>query len=116
MRIKASNGKSTADQLKDILINTFPLATHTGIVRDLCSIKVDPKSKGKSVIFMWRKTTFKLTENLKVTEQDFTNTFSETDNSREVEAKIKSPLCSDIVVEAEKTPATEVTVQETVVA
>lgn len=105
MRIKATATKSTSEQLADILKDTFPQAINTGLSNDLCSIKTDPKSKGKSVFFMYKKTTFRMTENLKVTERDFTNTFTETAVAKEIEAMIKSRICSGVAVEAEKTPA-----------
>jgi len=87
MRVKSDN-RTVAAKLNDILIQTFPLARLTGKINDLVSIHPDKDSKGKAVLFTWKKTTFKLTENLKVKELDFTHTFANTELSNEAEALI----------------------------
>ena len=92
MKIKADGNKTIVSKLTDILNNTLPLTAVTGLNKDLSKIKSDPKSKGKSVLFSWRKGTYRLSENLKVMELDFTNSYVENEVSKEVEAMIKANL------------------------
>jgi len=82
------NNKTVAATLNDLIVSTFPLARNTGKANDLVSVHIDPKSKGKAVTFTWKKTTLKLTENLKVKELDFTNTYTDTELSKEAETLI----------------------------
>jgi hypothetical protein len=106
MKITTKNGQSIASQLSNIVNNALPKASVTGLSKDLGVVKTDPKSKGKSVLFTWRKGTYRLSENLKVTELDFTNTYVENEVTRETEALIKLHV-GITVSEAVKTPVVE---------
>ena len=92
MKIKTTPNQTVVSQLTNIVNSTLPRFASTGLSKDLGVVKNDPKSKGKSILFNWRKGIFRLSETLKVTEQDFTNAFIETDTSRETEAIIKSAV------------------------
>lgn len=92
MKIKATSQQSIASQLVDILYTSLPSFKITGLSKDLQTVKADAKSKGKAVLFVWRKNTYRLTEALKVTEFDFTNSYVENEGSKEVEAIIKASL------------------------
>ena len=96
MRI-TSNGKSIANQLTDILNRTLPRQKDTGLSKDLGVVKVDPISKGKSVLFNWHKETFRLSENLKVMQIDFTNTWIENEDTKGVEYLIKQSVVGNAV-------------------
>jgi hypothetical protein len=91
MRVKADNRTVTA-KLNDILMQSFPLARNTGFSNDLVSVHPDKDSKGKSVLFTWKKATLRLTENLRVKELDFTNTLVESELSKEAESFINNYL------------------------
>lgn len=113
MRIKSQNGKSIASQLKEILENKMPRVANTGINSDLGTVKADPK--GKAVIFTWKKNEYRMTENLKVHEKDFTGTYIVTDECKNVEKMIAEPAAVTVVasVEQEKVPVqTETAVEE----
>jgi len=86
------NNKTIAATLNDLIVATFPLARNTGKANDLISVHIDKDSKGKAVTFTWKKTTLKLTENLKVKELDFTNTYTETELSKEAEILISTHI------------------------
>ena len=92
MKIKSTSQQSIASKLTDILYTSLPSFKITGLAKDLQTVKADTKSKGKAVLFVWRKSTYRLTEALKVTELDFTNSYVENETSREAEAMIKSSL------------------------
>ena len=92
MKIKATNGQSIASKLTDIAFTSLPSMSITGLAKDLVSVKVCSKSKGKAILLKYRKGIFRLTENLKVTEQNFTGEFIETETSRETEAIIRASL------------------------
>ncbi len=94
MKITASNSQSIASKLSDIAFTSLPSMASTGLAKDLVSVKVCSKSKGKAILLKWRKNTFRLSENLKVTEQDFTGDFIETETSKETEAIIKASLAT----------------------
>ena len=88
MRVKPDANSTVTAKLTDILNETFPHRNATGIASHLNSIKNDPDSKGKSVFFTWKKTSLRLTENLKVKEIDFTNSLVESEVAKEAEAQI----------------------------
>jgi len=94
MKIRGNNNQSTASKLTDIAFTSLPSFRITGLAKDLVSIKVCPKSKGKAILLKYRKGIFRLTENLKVTEQNFTGDFIETETSRETETIIKASLAN----------------------
>lgn len=91
MRVKADN-RTVAAKLNDILMQAFPLARNTGLANDLVSVHPDKDSKGKAVLFTWKKTTLRLTENLRVKELDFTNTLIESELSKEAETFVNKYL------------------------
>ena len=109
MRIKSNANGTIGMQLTAIVNKTFPRACETGIARDLISIGNDPKSKGKAILFMYRKTTFRLTENLKVQERNFCNTYETTQNAIEVEAMILKTLTPRPVEAAKELALNEAT-------
>ena len=82
--------KTTAEKLTTLLKTALPQRNVTGITKHLAHvIRVDPKSKGKSVLFTWNNTTCRLTANLKVYELDFTNTFVQSPAALEVEKRVR---------------------------
>lgn len=83
MKVNFVNGKSIASQLSEVVSKTFPAIKTTGKAQDLKAIYSDAKSKGKAIIFVWRKATLRLTENLKVQELNFCNTYEDTQLSKE---------------------------------
>jgi hypothetical protein len=95
MKIKATNGQSIASRLTAILTSTLPTVKDTNLNKNLGTVKPDAKSKGKAVLFTWRKGTYRLSENLKVMEQDFTNTFIDSSTAKETEAIIKGALANE---------------------
>jgi len=90
MKITATNDKSVVQQLGEIINKSLPMSINTGRYNDVGTIHTCLKSKGKAVLFSWRKAIYRLTENLKVLEIDFTNTPVVTENSMEAEAKINA--------------------------
>lgn len=112
MRIKSQNGQTIASQLKEILKSKMPRVANTGINSDLGTVKADPK--GKAVIFTWRKNEYRMTENLKVYEKDFTGTYVITDECKNVEKMITEPVAVVASVEQEKVPVQPETVVEEV--
>jgi hypothetical protein len=85
MKITSKANQSIASQLETIIRNALPLTANTGLSKDVGTIKTDAKSKGKAVLFTYHKSTFRLTENLKVSEKDFTGTFVTNNESKEIE-------------------------------
>jgi len=102
MKVKSTSQQSIASKLIDILYTSLPSFRITGLAKDLQTVKADAKSKGKAVLFVWRKGTYRLTENLKVTELNFCNTYVENENSKEAEAMIKASLSPAHVEAAEE--------------
>jgi len=93
MRVKTKNGQSIVSQLTDIINHALPRTIDTGIGSHLGNnIKAD--SKGKSILFTWKKNLygFRMTENLKVMEMDFTGTFTQTEDSKAVEMAVEASL------------------------
>jgi len=118
MRIKSKAGQSIAAQLTDIVQMALPQCVHSGIASHLGNVKADPK--GKAVLFTWKKNIygFRITENLKVSEMDFTGTFTTTDESKNVEKMIAESLAPAtpvvVNVEQEKTEVKEAATEEVV--
>jgi hypothetical protein len=82
--------QTTAEKLTTLLKTALPQRNVTGISNHLAHlIRVDPKSKGKAVLFGWKNTTYRLTANLKVYELDFTNSFCQSPEALEVEKRIR---------------------------
>lgn len=102
MRIKSKVGQSIAAQLTNIIQEALPQCIHSGISSHLGNIKPDPK--GKAILFTWKKSIygFRLTENLKAYEMDFTGTFAITDECKAIEAAIEKSL-NPVVAEVEHT-------------
>ena len=86
------NSNSTTGKLINSIKAAFPLAYNTGMGNDVGTIHPDPKSKGKAVIFTWKKSTLKLSEAMKVMEKDFTNTYVKSPLSIEAESIINAYL------------------------
>lgn len=100
MKITSQPNRSIVKQLTDILNQSLPQTKITGLTKDLGVIKVDAKGKGKSVIFNWRKSSFKLTENLKVTELDLTNSYVTNEETSAVEQMINGTINKTTIREA----------------
>ena len=103
------NNETTANKLTKLL-RTLPQRNITGLTKHMGHIiKTDPKSKGKSVLFTWNTTTFKLTENLKVYELDFTNSWVKSAESINLENMLKDKniisqiIVKPVIIEQEKT-------------
>jgi hypothetical protein len=90
MNVKKMPNESTAHALATLLTNSLPLATQTGLVKKLRSIKTDPNSKGKAVQFTWNLTPFKVTENVGVYELDFMNNWQKSTDALELETILKN--------------------------
>ena len=92
MKVTASNGQSVAEQLTNILMRHLPRAINTGITNHLGTVHPDPKSKGKAVKFTWQRSTFRLTENLKVQEYNFMGKPEATPLAVETEETIRQAI------------------------
>lgn len=79
---------TTAAKLGNIIKAAFPLIRDTGKISDVGTIHPEPKSKGKAIIFTWRKSSFKMTEALKITELTFYNTYEITTLATEAQSII----------------------------
>lgn len=99
MKVTSINGQSVSSMLVNIVKSALPSFNQTGLAKDLTKISSDPKSKGKAIIFNWRKSSFRLTENLKVAEITFCNTLMETELSKEAaEIIVKSLQMKDLQI------------------
>lgn len=112
MRITSNNGQSIVAQLTNIINNALPRIANTDIYSHLGNVKADPK--GKAIVFTWKKSIygFRMTENLKVYEKDFTNTFVITEECKNIEKMVEASFNS---VVAEKEPIKEETKKDSVV-
>ncbi len=82
MKVTFNKDRSIASQLSEIVKVTFPSIRETGLTNGLLNVYPEPKSKGKAVKFVWNKTTFRLTENLRVQEFNFCNVYEDTELSK----------------------------------
>ncbi len=87
-----SKSDTTAAKLADIVKAAFPLVRDTGKISDVGTIHPEPKSKGKAIMFTWRKSSFKMTEALKITEKTFYNTYETSPLSNEAQSIINGYL------------------------
>lgn len=90
MKITSSPTETIVEKLTRIIMSAFPLARNTGRANDLVSVQNYKAAKGKAVTFKWKKSTFRLTENLKVNEFDFTNQLAETPLSKEAQEIVEN--------------------------
>ena len=100
MKIKSTKEQSVHQQLVNLIKKTFPTIQETGLNKDLGLIHPDPKSKGKAVLFTWRKATLRITENLKIQELNFCNTLEENTLSQEASSKISEVINSKQLITA----------------
>lgn len=90
MNIKRTPNQSIANALAAILTATLPNIKDTRMPRHLRGIKIDPDSKGKALQFTWHLETFKVTENLCVSELDYTQTWTKSPEATEVENLLRT--------------------------
>ena len=88
MRINWSKNTTIVNQLMSVVKSTLPTIEATGLNKNLGIVKADPKGKGKSVLFVWRKATLRVTEALVVMEVNFCNTLEKTEAAKEAEAML----------------------------
>jgi len=82
---------TTTEKLINIISSVLPNAKETGMINHLWA-NFHPANKGKAITFVWKKAQFRLTANLKVQEIDFTNSLTETNESKEIEKLIKTKV------------------------
>jgi hypothetical protein len=83
--------QTIAERLTALINKTLPKTIETGIVNHLMpKISIDPKSKGKAIVFTWQRKTFRLSDSHTVREQNFMNEWIETIESKAVQEKVKA--------------------------
>ena len=95
MKIKI-NG-STVKTLTQIVTKALPMVIHTGNGNHLRHVKPDASSKGKAILFTWKKNDFRMTENLIVQERDFTYTWTQTPDALNVQAIVQGVYAGTII-------------------
>ena len=110
MKINFNKNATIVSQLTDILKKALPSTAHTGLSKDLLKVSPDPKGKGKSVLFVWRKATLKLTENLKVYEINFCNSLEQNHITKEAAELIEKALeaQTQVVTQTQETQVAQV--------
>ena len=90
--MKQTDKKQTiAERLTALINKALPKTIETGIVNHLMpKISIDPKSKGKAIVFTWQRRAFRLSDSHTVREQNFINEWTETDESKAVQEKVKA--------------------------
>lgn len=81
---------STSETLTGLIRKILPQSRETGIINHLLpNVRVEEKSRGKAIVFTWKRSTFRLSANHVVKEQNFMNEWTDTDESRSIQDKVR---------------------------
>ena len=95
--------KSIVETLSEIVTNSLPNTSKSGLTRHLGKIQSDPVSKGKAILMKWNNNDFKVNENLSVFEMSFCNEWIKTEETQKVETTLKNYVNPAVNTEQEKT-------------
>jgi len=98
---------SSYEKLSEILNQTLPRIRDTGKPGDLSTIKSDPKNEN-AVLFTYRKTPLRMTNDLHVQEIDFTNSLIHSPLSQEIEEQVSKTMKDSQPELPTESPATPV--------
>jgi hypothetical protein len=83
--------QTTAERLNTLINSKLPKVTETGIVNHLMpKTFIETKSKGKAIVFTWKRNFFRISDKHAVREQNFMNEWVETEESKQIQALVRT--------------------------